>query len=687
MSTTNAVVSSAMAGTRRSATDGDLFANNVEASGDCGHVQHSPVIRSGSARFHDMGRPGPKNRKSVKMSMDGMKVLRSGDLEGDPYEYQKRKSKIGQTQHSPNSEGVFSNSSGSASPEPIRATPMSGVRKSLFGQNKEKDDEANPTSPRSEESIIDTTSPRANKKKLSTRKSRDDRRRSSEDLAKQMSSQLSATQDSGGGGLGSLNFRDGCLPIINPSKSKYIPLWDSVVLTALLWTCVFTPLEVAFIHKEFDLTDWNEIINIAIDVIFVCDMILQFCVMYPTATPFGTMWVSSRKKIFWHYVRGWFLIDFLSVFPINHIVTAAAGGYSDDAVVGRRLDGSLFNDTFAVLEDVSEPPNLRFIKVIRALRLLKLMRILKASRILKRWKSKIGFSQQKLTLLKYLVFLVVSTHWMGCLFGMVAHLEGDHESGFYSWIREQEEKEEYDWCNKGEAGERITFRPAEQWSVAVYWSMMTLTSIGYGDVVPVTTVERWVCIICMIFGGMMWAYIIGGATAIMSYLQERSLSFNRQIDDLNSVLSEKGIPHEHRTALRLFFQYAEGVRDTEQYQSIMTRLSPHLQEQMCSAVHSDIFHRLTHFPDVTLEFKVQVTLRMNCSIYAKSERFGKIWCLYVLQRGLVLRASDELLSVVATFTADELMSFNQFVFYTVLTAMATQGRHTLRTKVIDSPEI
>ena len=27
--------------------------------------------------------------------------------------------------------------------------------------------------------------------------------------------------------------------------------------------------------------------------------------------------------------------------------------------------------------------------------------------------------------------------------------------------------------------------------------------------------------------------------------------------------------------------YAEGVRDTEQYQSIMHRLSPHLQEQLC----------------------------------------------------------------------------------------------------------
>ena len=43
--------------------------------------------------------------------------------------------------------------------------------------------------------------------------------------------------------------------------------------------------------------------------------------------------------------------------------------------------------------------------------------------------------------------------------------------------------------------------------------------------------------------------------------------------------------------------------------------------------------------------------------------------------------------VVATFTADELMPFNSFVFYTVLTAMVAQDRQTLRKKVIDSPEI
>jgi len=50
-------------------------------------------------------------------------------------------------------------------------------------------------------------------------------------------------------------------------------------------------------------------------------------------------------------------------------------------------------------------------------------------------------------------------------------------------------------------------------------------------------------------------------------------------------------------------------------------------------------------------------------------------------------AADLFLEALATFTATEVMSYNQFVFYTVLVSIVSVDRVTLKKKVIDAPEI
>ena len=38
---------------------------------------------------------------------------------------------------------------------------------------------------------------------------------------------------------------------------------------------------------------------------------------------------------------------------------------------------------------------------------------------------------------------------------------------------------------------------------------MSITSIGYGDISPTHDVEYVVCSVCMLGGGILWAYLIG----------------------------------------------------------------------------------------------------------------------------------------------------------------------------------
>merc|ERR1719504_551490 len=86
--------------------------------------------------------------------------------------------------------------------------------------------------------------------------------------------------------------------------------WDQVTIVALCFVAVVTPVEVGMMETKFDALF---IINRAIDLIFLADMILQFFLMYPVKTNFGVMMEGNHKKIIKRYLRGWFTIDFLSI--------------------------------------------------------------------------------------------------------------------------------------------------------------------------------------------------------------------------------------------------------------------------------------------------------------------------------------------------------------------------------------
>merc|ERR1719421_1994662 len=50
---------------------------------------------------------------------------------------------------------------------------------------------------------------------------------------------------------------------------------------------------------------------------------------------------------------------------------------------------------------------------------------------------------------------------------------------------------------------------SKKYLYAIYWSLMTLTTVGYGDVVPQNDQERAYVAFCLLVGSFVFAYIVG----------------------------------------------------------------------------------------------------------------------------------------------------------------------------------
>lgn len=147
--------------------------------------------------------------------------------------------------------------------------------------------------------------------------------------------------------------------------------WDSVTGSALLFTMLFTPYEVALLKTKFDLLF---ILNRVIDLVFAMDIYLCFFTAFRSSPRNGNKLITDLRLIRRRYLSSWFVIDFASTVPLDVL--------------------SLFYETAA---------GLKAMRLIRLLRLLKLARVIKASRIVQRFEARLSISYSYLSLAKFIV--------------------------------------------------------------------------------------------------------------------------------------------------------------------------------------------------------------------------------------------------------------------------------------------
>ena len=61
---------------------------------------------------------------------------------------------------------------------------------------------------------------------------------------------------------------------------------------------------------------------------------------------------------------------------------------------------------------------LKTVRIVRLMRLVKLVRVLRASRMVARWQNHNSMKYGTQALLKFFVLIVMSAHWMACIWGM-----------------------------------------------------------------------------------------------------------------------------------------------------------------------------------------------------------------------------------------------------------------------------
>ena len=128
-----------------------------------------------------------------------------------------------------------------------------------------------------------------------------------------------------------------------------------------------------------------------------------------------------------------------------------------------------------------------FLKAIRLLRLNRVVRVLDQY-------MEYGF----ITLILWMLFFCLVAHWMACIFFSIA-VQYDNYADI-GWLRAMSEATNQPLVVvNGTMQEQPTL--ASLYMSSLYFSLTSLTSIGFGNIAPNTTAEKIFSCVTMIFGG------------------------------------------------------------------------------------------------------------------------------------------------------------------------------------------
>ena len=386
-----------------------------------------------------------------------------------------------------------------------------------------------------------------------------------------------------------------CCPVMTP-KNKFFNFWDPVIITCLIFTAIVTPVEVAFLRQPEWPFDGLFYINRVVDFTFVIDMLVQFNLAYPVSNSHSSYLITNRWKISKRYVRGTFIIDFISILPYD----ALPGGVSD----------------------------LKALRMARLLKLFKLLRVLRAGRIFKRIETSIVIHYGYMKLAKFFFVVIFSAHLMACAFRLVVGIEDNNDSNWILNYFGDERYAKYDdppW--------------ATLYMTAYYWSIMTMTTIGYGDVLPVTVSEIICTTICMMIGTSIYAYIFGNICSILDGMTMRSQTFHNTMDQLNTFMESKYIPKNLRLRLREFYRYKFEQQGSDEWHSLVSEMSPLLQGEVAVQVNGSWLQSIPLLRDCDEKLYTQISLAMASVTYCPMESVIDLHeppsAMYIVERGVV----------------------------------------------------
>ncbi|XP_064205231.1 potassium voltage-gated channel subfamily H member 8 isoform X1 [Anguilla rostrata] len=389
--------------------------------------------------------------------------------------------------------------------------------------------------------------------------------------------------------------------VADAKKSKFILLhystfkagWDWLILLATFYVAVTVPYNVCFIGDD-DLTRSTTVSDIAVEILFIigADIVFSFRTTYVSKS--GQV-IFEARLICVHYMTTWFIIDLVAALP--------------------------FDLLFAFK-----------VSVLSVVHLLKTVRLLRLLRLLQKMDRYSHHSTVVLTLLMSMFALLA--HWMACIWYVIGkkEIELNAKNWDIGWLHELEKRLQSPYGGGGSvAGGNDTGVPSLRsvYIASLYFTLSSLTSVGFGNVSANTDAEKIFSICIMLIGALMHALVFGNVTAIIQRLYSRWSLYHTRTKDLKDFICVHHLPHQLKQRMLEYFQTTWSVNNGIDSNELLKDFPDELRSDITMHLNKEIL-QLSLFASASRGCLRSLSLHIKTSFCAPGE--------YLLRQGDALQA-------------------------------------------------
>ncbi|XP_062326124.1 potassium voltage-gated channel subfamily H member 5 [Osmerus eperlanus] len=331
--------------------------------------------------------------------------------------------------------------------------------------------------------------------------------------------------------------------------------WDWVILVLTFYTAIMVPYNVSFKTKQNNIV-WL-VLDSVVDVIFLVDIVLNF---HTTFVGPGGEVISDPKLIRMNYLKTWFVIDLLSCLPY---------------------------DIINAFENVDEGISSLFSS-------LKVVRLLRLGRVARKLDHYLEYGAAVLVLLVCVFGLVA--HWLACIWYSIGDYEVIDEATntikMDSWL--------YQLALSIGSPYRFNASGSGQWEggpgkdslyiTSLYFTMTSLTTIGFGNIAPTTDGEKIFSVAMMMVGSLLYATIFGNVTTIFQQMYANTNRYHEMLNNVRDFLKlyqvPKGLSERVMDYIVSTWSMSKGI-DTEKVLSICPK---DMRADICVHLNRKVFN-------------------------------------------------------------------------------------------------
>ncbi|KAK1942883.1 Cyclic nucleotide-gated cation channel [Phytophthora citrophthora] len=398
--------------------------------------------------------------------------------------------------------------------------------------------------------------------------------------------------------------------------SSFRLVWDSLRLVAVIYVAFEVPYFAVFTSMTEDQhmfvvdygLDLRYVVTTIVEAFFALDLILRS--RYFAFMDHNAMLAIVRPDlIFSTYKTDGFYLDVIAWFPVGIVLDALP---TSNALV--------YSSCF---------------------RLLRMLRLRLIPKLLQDLADSYGASSKLRMVTALVLGVTLMLHIVGCLwFEMALFPSGDHSGREDSTLLISELTRSeclrhatlYHNCSwvkfdcYAHLGLHFPQEDPESWYQAsfaylrsVYWAMVTLTAVGYGDIVAYSTAESYFAAVWAFLGGIINFGVMGAMSSTISNMMATHHHHMEKLTTVNSIMERVNLSKRLSVEIRRFY-HQQFVGRKQAYES---QLLSHLPDELCyqisTLLHSKAVKSVQLFDSATIEFEREITGKFRHRSYQNGE--------------------------------------------------------------------